>query len=154
MGGPGQVGGRVTHQQVGPALATPQRHQQHLLDQGQLALARGLLLPGFTLGGGLAKGAVHQDALAHREVLHQEHQPPVGELVDLWGGAVSWGRVPERPGGHGRGAPLTSMAPFSRTSRHQWVGSARKGAGSRSAGGWLLLRASSLLGLKREPESP
>ena len=51
-------------------------------------------------------------------------------------------------------APPTSMVPFSRTSRHQWVGSARKGAGSRSAGGWLLLRASSLLGLKREPESP
>lgn len=50
--------------------------------------------------------------------------------------------------------PLTSMVPFSRTSRHQWVGSARKGVGSRSAGGWLLLRASSLLGLKREPESP
>lgn len=48
----------------------------------------------------------------------------------------------------------TSMVPFSRTSRHQWVGSTLKGAGSRSAGGWLLLRASSLLGLKREPESP
>lgn len=34
------------------------------------------------------------------------------------------------------------------------MGSARKGVRSRSAGGWLLLRASSLLGLKREPESP
>jgi hypothetical protein len=48
----------------------------------------------------------------------------------------------------------TSMVPFSRTNRHQCVGSARKGAGSRSAGGWLLLRDSSLQGLKRDPESP
>lgn len=58
------------------------------------------------------------------------------------------------PGLLGHVSTPTSIVPFSRTSRHQWVGSARKGAGSRSAGGWLLLRASSLLGLKREPESP
>lgn len=73
------------HQQVGPALATPQSNQQHLLDQGQLPLACGLLLAGLTLCGGLSKGAVHQDPLPHREVLHQEHQPPVRELVDLVG---------------------------------------------------------------------
>uniref|UniRef100_A0A8C9JZV7 AarF domain containing kinase 5 n=1 Tax=Panthera tigris altaica TaxID=74533 RepID=A0A8C9JZV7_PANTA len=74
-----------THQEVGPALAAPQRHQQHLLDKGQLPLARGLLLPGLTLCGGLTKGAVHQDPLPHGKVLHQEHQPPVRELVDLCG---------------------------------------------------------------------
>lgn len=76
------------HQQVRPALAAPQCHQQHLLDEGQLALARGLLLSGLALCGRLTEGTVYQDPLPHGKVLHQEHQPPVRELVDLWG---EWG---------------------------------------------------------------
>lgn len=91
-----------THQQVGPAPTAPQRLQQHLLDQRQLALARGLLLPGLSLRGGLAERAVHQHPLAHGEVLHQEHQPPVRQLVDLRG---ERGQQPREAGGSGGQGP-------------------------------------------------
>lgn len=58
------------YQQVGPALPASQSNQQHLLDQRQLPLACGLFLSDFTLCSGLSKRTVHQDPLAHREVLN------------------------------------------------------------------------------------
>lgn len=61
------------------------------------------------------------------------------------------GRAARSPGLR---ASLTSMAPFSRTSTHQCVGSSLNRWGSLSAEGRLQRRGSSLLGLKREPESP
>lgn len=91
------------HQQVWPTLAIAQRHQQHLLHQGQLALPRHLFFLAVPLGGRLSERTVDQHPLPHREVLHQEHQAPIRQLVDLRHGKGSGG-------GYGQGAPAWQRA--------------------------------------------
>lgn len=88
------VSGR-SHQQVRPAAVVAERHQSHLLDERDLSLPRHLLLLPVPLGGRLAGRAVHQHSLAHREVLHKEHQAPLGQLVDLLGREEEGGRNQE-----------------------------------------------------------